>query len=79
MQGFWGSAFHRLNTGATSVLNVVRFVSDTCSQLRSFFFFILEGFTILKNSIEKQAYAFIKFLRKWRHFLLSHHFQIVID
>ena len=51
----------------------------TLNQLVAFFSKSLNKHEIHQPAIEKEAYAIVEALRKWKHYLTGHHFTLVTD
>ncbi|KRX13315.1 Retrovirus-related Pol polyprotein from transposon 17.6, partial [Trichinella nelsoni] len=57
-------------------------IATTLSQLGkpvSFFSRMLSNSEQRHSSVEKEAYGIVEAIRKWRHYLLGHHFHLITD
>ncbi|XP_003381559.1 putative integrase core domain protein [Trichinella spiralis] len=57
-------------------------IAATLSQLGkpvSFFSRMLSNSEQRHSSVEKEAYRIVEAIRKWRHYLLGHHFHLITD
>ncbi|KRZ96753.1 Retrovirus-related Pol polyprotein from transposon 17.6 [Trichinella sp. T8] len=57
-------------------------IAATLSQLVkpvAFFSRVLSNSEQRHSSVEKEAYAIVEAIRKWRHYLLGHHFHVITD
>ena len=50
-----------------------------CERAVAFFSRTLSNYELNHTSVEKEAYAIVESLKKWRHFLLGRHFVLITD